>query len=267
MKSRVTITLEESILQKIDDYIDGQTIRNRSHAIEFLLDQHFSPQVTTAIILAGGIDSTESDFRSLILMDNKPLIVHIVEHLQKFGISKVIIATNVWGHKLEELLPTFFDDSDNIEFSFVYEETPLGTAGAVKKAAESIREESFLVWSGDVYTTIDISDLLKFHLEQHALVSMGVKPRLSKASYDSVFIQGHTVVDFQKSKPEQEVSLVNAGVYVFSRSALEFIPPTVPAMLEQDVFPQLAKSQKLVAFPFQGLWMEVSPEVVLEKIA
>lgn len=257
MKSRLTITLEETILEKVDQFIDGQRIRNRSHAIEFLLDKYFAPKVTTAVILAGG-SSTGGELKTLTPLDNKPLIVHIVEHLQKHGVKHIIITTNNQGKKIEELLPTFF--TNGITFSYLYEEKPLGTAGALKAAASHIHDESFYVWSGDVFTTIDLSALLKFHLQQHALITMSVKPRLTQATYDNVFIQGHTVVDFQKSKPEQEVSLVNAGVYVFGREALDLIPTSVPAMLERDIFPTFAKSQKLVAFPFQGLWMEIALE-------
>lgn len=257
MKSRLTITLEESVLEKVDQFIDGQKIRNRSHAIEYLLDNYFAPQVQTAVILAGG-SQEESGLRTLMPLDNKPLIIHIIEHLQRYGVKHIIITTNKQGKKLEELIPNFFDNG--IKFSYLYEEKPLGTAGALKAAAKYIKDESFYVWSGDVFTTIDLSSLLKFHLQQHALITMSIKPRLTQATYDNVFIQGHTVVDFQKSKPEQEVSLVNAGVYVFSCDALDLIPDATPTMLERDVFPTFAKSQKLVAFPFQGLWMEITSD-------
>lgn len=254
MKSRLTITLEESILEKVDQFIDGHQIRNRSHAIESLLDRYFAPKVTTAVILAGG-PQVGSGIRTLTPLDNKPVIVHIIEHLQKFGVHNVIIATNEEGKKLEEILPTLINGA--VSISYVYEQKPRGTAGALKAIANQIKDESFFVWSGDVFTTIDLSSLLKFHLEQHALITVTVKPRLTQASYDNVFIQGNTVVDFQKSKPDQEVSLANAGVYVFSKEALELIPKDSPVMLEQDILPTFAKSQKVVAFPFQGLWMEI----------
>ena len=53
-RERLTITLADTILQKIDSIIDNQTIRNRSHAIESILSQFFLPRITKVVILAGG---------------------------------------------------------------------------------------------------------------------------------------------------------------------------------------------------------------------
>ena len=55
-RKRLTITLKDELLKKLDEYIDGARIRNRSHAIEHVLGKHFSPRVKKAIVLAGGND-------------------------------------------------------------------------------------------------------------------------------------------------------------------------------------------------------------------
>ncbi|MBI3291068.1 hypothetical protein HYZ76_02180, partial [Candidatus Falkowbacteria bacterium] len=53
-RNRLTITLKKDILKQLDEYIDGARIRNRSHAIEYVLSKYFAPKIKKAVILAGG---------------------------------------------------------------------------------------------------------------------------------------------------------------------------------------------------------------------
>ena len=53
-KTRLTITLDEDILKRVDSAIDGSKIRNRSHAIEYLLSSCLVREASKVLILAGG---------------------------------------------------------------------------------------------------------------------------------------------------------------------------------------------------------------------
>lgn len=259
MKTRLTITLSESTLRQLDQLIDSTNIRNRSHAIEHILEQHLRPQVRTALILAGGPTLNTEPLRPLTILDGKPLIIHTIDHLKRFGVDTIIITTTKAGRDIQTLLGTGREFGVTIEYFF--EEKPLGTAGAIKNAKSKLpKKDPFYVLAGDILTTIDLADFSEFHNQNKSLVTMAVKPRVSKSSYDNVYIQGHTVVDFQKSQPNQEVSIVNTGVYIFEPAVLNYIPDGVPAMLESDVFPQLAKQHKLVAFTFQGIWFDITSD-------
>lgn len=253
MKTRLTITLSDSTLSKVDQLIDKKKIRNRSHAIEFLLEKTLQPSVSTAVILAGGPDT--DSFRPLTLLDGRPLILYTLEHLQKQGVTNVIIATNPQGSELEPLLETH-----NYPATLVYEVEPKGTAGALRQLADYIEGDRFFVVPGDVLTDIDLNSLIEFHSQHNALATMAVKPRVTKASYDNVFIQGNVVVDFQKSTPNQTVSIVNTGVYLFEKEVLDYIPVDRPCTLERDVFPTLAKTNRLLAYPFQGIWFDITSD-------
>ncbi len=259
MKTRLTITLSESTLRKIDLLIDKKHIRSRSHAIEHLLQKSLEPSINTAIILAGGDKHTQRPSRPLTLLNEKPLIVHTLSHLKNYGVRRVIIATDENGKDIQELV------GDGKEFGlqveYVFEEAAAGTAGAIRQAASRFSlQDPFFVIAGDVLTTIDLDALAEFHTQHGGLLTMAVKPRSTLSTYDNVFIEGYTVVDFQQSQPEQTVSIVNAGVYLCESEVLEWIPKTKPAMLETDVFPALARSRKLLAFPFQGLWFDITSD-------
>lgn len=265
MKQRLTITLADDVLNRVDQLIDGKKIRNRSHAIEHLVTKSLQPQVETAVILAGGAkDEGRETIRPLTLINDKPLIQHTFEHFLKFGIKKVIIATNQRGKAIQEM----FGDGQQLglEITYSYEETPLGTAGALKKAAINLEGQPFLVWAGDILTDINLLDLSSFHRNQEAAVTIAVKPRQTHQSYDNVFMQGHTIVDFKPSLENQQVSLVNAGVYIFDPAALEMIPDTTPSMLESDVFPKLTKLHSCVAFVFQGFWFDIESDQNYQQV-
>ncbi len=265
MKTRLTITLSESTVRKLDQLIDKKTVRNRSHAIEQILEESLKPSIDTAIILAGGETRKNESLRPLTILDGKPLIMHTLDHLKKHGVSTVAITAGPRGTEIQDLLGDGSDYDLNIEYFF--EDEPIGTAGAVRRVAESalIENDAFFVVAGDVLTTIDLDDFVAFHTQHNAQVTMAVKPRVTKASYDNVFIQGHTVVDFQRSKPSQTVSIVNAGVYIFETASLRAFPDKTPAMLERDVFPELSKSDSLLAFPFQGIWFDITSQENFEE--
>jgi len=254
MKSRLTITLSESTLKKIDQIIDKKTIRNRSHAIEHLLEQSLEPTIDSAVILAGGA-SNRASFEPLTKINDKPLILYTLELLKKYQVTKIYIASNEKGKALYELLG---DGSQfGLDIYYGFEEKPLGTGGALRQFSEQLAGKPFFTIAGDVLTTIDLRELATFHFDQEALVTMAVKPRPAKAAYDNVCVQGHRIVDFQESKKDQIVGIVNTGVYVFSGDIFESLPKKKQFVLEKDVFPNIT-NEKLVAFPFQGIWFDIS---------
>jgi mannose-1-phosphate guanylyltransferase/phosphomannomutase len=184
MKTRLTITLSESTLAHIDQLIDRKSIRNRSHAIEHLLEKSLRPIVKSAIILAGGpADSAVP--RALTTFNDKPLIFYTLDLLKKAGVEDVVIATNdTSGKELQKLLtlPTSNDTPQVAavqalvrsfaHLTFALETKPLGTAGAVKTAAAQLPDGAFFVIAGDVLTNINLHELAAFHTQNQALVTI-----------------------------------------------------------------------------------------------
>lgn len=260
-KTRLTITLSDDILKKVDQLIDKKTIRNRSHAIEHLVTKSLEPSISTAVILAGR--NTATTIRPLTEIQGQPLILHTINLLKSYGVTNIILTTDKHGEAIEKLLGDGRNYDVSIKYS--YESEPLGTAGAIKNVERWVGKQSFYVWSGDVLTDINLTDLSAFHHKHQAVVTFAVKPRPTKTSYDNVFLQGPNVVDFQPSTKEQEVSVVNTGLYVFSPEVFQYITKT-PSMLEKDVFPTLTKAGKCVAFMFQGMWFDITSDTNYKKL-
>ena len=101
---RLTITLEQKILRFLDTIIDKKKIRNRSHAIEYVLKQYFDPQITKALVLVGGESDSSGQPFSMLKIAGKPTIGHIVEKLAQAGISHVVISLGKEGEKISKYL-------------------------------------------------------------------------------------------------------------------------------------------------------------------
>lgn len=254
-KSRLTITLPQEILKQVDNLVDGKEIRNRSHAIETLIRSSLTPTVNTAVILAGS-KKRQTQPPVLMKVNGKYVFVQLIDHLKSFGITTVVVAA---GFYTEQLQAEFNDGSPlGVQLQYVTEDTPMGTAGALKLAAPLLAQHPFLVVHGDILTDIDLHDFIAFHQQEETLATIGVKPRMGEKKYGQAFIQGNKIITFLQTGTTEGISIVNTGLYVLQPEVLKRIPVGKQASLESDVFPELAAEGELSAFIFQGLWEEVS---------
>ena len=254
-KKRLTITLPPDLLAEIDRMIDKKTVRNRSHAIELLLRESLKPTVSTAVLLAGGSRKKEH-LPALLPIQGRALIAQTIKHLIAYGIRTFIILAGENEHLIRELLGS--GSTMGAEIHYVGEAKPLGTAGALKAAEQYLTDQSFLVFHADILTDINLADFIKFHASQNKLATIAVKPRQAGPDHGKVMLEGSTITDFIPSGQDQGISMVSTGVYLFEPELLSLIGEGTNAKLETDVFPQLAKMGELSAFPFQGIWFDIS---------
>lgn len=256
MKSRLTITLPDTLLQQIDGLVDKETIRNRSHAIEHLIRKSLSPQVSCVMILAGG--KREHAIHPLLQEINGEKLLHILlKHVQIYGIKQVIFCLPDGFKKIEEICGD--GKKLGVQISYSYEKKPLGTAGALKKAAHHLKTENpFLVIHADVLTDIKLDEVFDFHLKESATATIVVKPKVDAHEYGQVYIQGNRITTFSESSATSGISIINTGLYILNPSVFDSIPTGKESFLEADLFPALAKKNQLRAYFFQGIWHNVS---------
>jgi len=259
-RDRLTITLRTDLLKRLDEIIDGVKIRNRSHAIEFLLSESLAPRITQAIILAGGrgVNMRPLTYevpKPLIPVAGKPLIEYTIEMLREAGVREIILAVGHLGDKLKETVGN--GSKYGVTISYSEESKPLGTAGALRKASVLFQDKPFIVVNGDVLTELKISELSAFHQEDTYSATMALSTEPNTKGYGVALLRGEKIVKFLKQDKKQTTQLINAGVYVMNADVLKYIPKTGASDLE-DVFEKLAVEGKLAGFPFDGKWFEVS---------
>lgn len=268
-RDRLTITLRKDILKKVDQIIDGTTIRNRSHAIETLLNKVITPKLDTAVILAGGEGIklrplTYELPKALIPIHGKPLVEYTIELLKKSDIRNIIFCTGHLGNKIKD----YFGNGKKwgVRITYSHEKNRVGTAGALKLASSYI-DNRFLAVHGDILAQINLLDLQQFHTQQNVIATMVLITTTNTQTHGNVRLQGSRILEYQEKPAKSKTFsyLINCGIYVFEPSIFSYIPKNGVHFLEKDIFPKLAKDKELAGFAFAGVWFDITTPKTYEK--
>ena len=202
-----------------------------------------------AIILAGGRGKrlrpiTDYVPKPLVPIKNIPIIEWQLKYLKKFGIDEVIICT---GYK-QDMIENYLDSKKiGIKIQYSIEKAPLGTGGAIKKAAKMIKEKSFFVINGDTITNIDLKKLSKID-NSIAAVELRTKFGILETKDDKI-------TQFKEKKEISDLWM-NAGIYYLQKSILKDLP--TKGDIEKTVFPDYAKQEKLHLVKFKDVkWYSI----------
>lgn len=261
-RSRLTITLNKEILKKLDEYIDGSRIRNRSHAIEYVLAKSFSPKIKKALILAGGQGSKMRPFtyempKAMIPVNGRPILEYTIENLRRFDIRDLIISIGHQGQKIKQ----YFGDGSKFGVRIEYLEqgkSQTGTAQPILQAQKILGQNPFFVYYGDVLANIDLADMSDFHISNNGLVTVALTSVAKSADWGVVRLQGSRVYSYLE-KPDQRRDLsnvINAGVYIFEPKIFDYLKPSMKRF-EKDVLPVLVEQHKLFGYLFAGQWFDL----------
>lgn len=258
----MTITLRKEILNSVDRLVDGVKIRNRSHAIEYLLSKNFFSEQTKAVILTGGKGIKMRPFtyetpKALLPLRDKPILQHTIEFLAKNGFRDIIISVGYLGNKIKE----YFKDGSRFGIKIIYIEQKkqeTGTAQPIAALRGMIGESPFILWYGDVLAKADLIDMFNFHRAGKSLVTMGVTSVEKSSDWGVVGLKGSKVVDFvERPQKSSGIShLINTGIYIMEPEVLNYIQKNSES-LELDVFPALAKEGNLAGYSLYGQWFDV----------
>lgn len=214
-----------------------------------------------AVIMAGGKGTrlrpiTYSIPKPLVPIAGKPCIGYALDSYFRAGIKDAIITT---GYKFESLITgvlAFKNEDQNILFSV--EKEPAGTAGSVKLVSKFI-DDTFIVGSGDTLYDFDVKDILKFHREKKAKLTIVLTHIDDTSQFGIVELEDGFVKKFlEKPSPEQSFSnLINTGIYVMEPEILDYIPSGDPYDFAKELFPELLKNGvKIAGYPAEGTWLD-----------
>jgi mannose-1-phosphate guanylyltransferase len=202
------------------------------------------------VILAGGLGKrlrplTSDRPKPMIQINNTPIIELQVKWLKKFGITDIIVLV---GHLREKIKHHLADGKKfGVNISYIEENVPLGTGGALKNAKDHIIQDGnsdsgFFVINGDILTNLD-----PFTISEKGSMTLALVPL--KSTFGIVETDGDLVSKFVE-KPYIEDRWVNAGVYYFSNDIFDYLPDN--GNLETVTLPMLVEKQKLKAKKFSN---------------
>ena len=151
--------------------------------------------------------------------------------------------------------------SSGCALHYATEETPLGTAGSVKNAEHLLRDDTFLVISGDALTDFDLTDLVKFHHDKGALVTVCLTRVPDPLEFGITIVDDDGRVQRFLEKPtwgQVFSDTVNTGIYVMEPEVFDYVAAGESVDWSGDVFPQLvADGQPIYGYVAEGYWEDV----------
>ena len=214
------------------------------------------------LILAGGFATrlrplSCSKPKLLFPIVGVPLVESMARWLSSSGVDQIILAVN---HLSDKLKIEVGHSVGGVTVAFSVEETPLGTAGPIRLAANLLgKDDPFFVMNGDIVTNIDIRGMLAMHEKKKADATIALVSVPDPSPYGSVLTDSNGIVrQFEeKSSVLSATSQVNAGVYVLSSRVIDSIPVGRSVSLERDVFPKLVRNGRMQAWIHGGFWYDI----------
>lgn len=189
----------------------------------------------------------------------KPFLEYQLLALKRGGISRLVICT---GYGAEQIQDHFGDGSSwEMEIRYSQEPAPLGTAGALKHAA-ALLDDRFQVLNGDTFVQADYSGLFDLHRTRRASATLAVSVSLERRAYGTVGLNSDgRIISFGEKETEEgatDGSWINAGLYIFERRVLDYIPADRPVSLEKETFSLLlARGEPLFGYSVPGYFIDI----------
>lgn len=212
-----------------------------------------------AMILAAGLGTrlrplTESIPKALVVVEEKTLLEHALDHLITYGIRQVVINL----HHFPEQIRSFMEQHDNfgLEVSYSDEsEELLETGGGVLKAERLLAGDGpFLVRNADIISDLDLRKLIDFHTANNALATLAVRNR--ETSRYLLFDEANRLSGWEnRAEGKQRITRDVAQYLPLAFSGIQVIDPAIfPRITERgkfsliDLYLRLSEHQLIMGF-------------------
>jgi mannose-1-phosphate guanylyltransferase/phosphomannomutase len=201
---------------------------------------------------------TSNQPKPMVPIVGKPCMEHILELLRAHGFEDVVVTVAF----LPQAIRSYFGDGTALGLNLQYsvEESPLGTAGSVRLASDAL-DDTFLVISGDALCDIDLNQIVEFHKEKGAAVTIGLKSVENPLEFGIVVTDEDGKVERFLEKPSwgQVFSdTINTGIYVLEPEVLKHVPTDRPYDFSKELFPLLLEmGRPIYGYVCEGYWQDI----------
>ena len=196
--------------------------------------------------------------KPFVAIGGRPVVEYVLDSLKNAGVRDVILTT---AYKPEVLLGHLRGGSQlGVNLVYSLEDTPMGTAGGVKKIAPYL-DSTFIVASGDGFARVDIKRLVEFHKKSGAMATLGLTRVENPSEFGIVGTDENGRITRFKEKPKAEEAfsnLINTGIYVLEPEVLKHVPEGQAFDFGKQLFPLLVeKGLPVFGHELEGLWIDV----------
>ncbi len=218
----------------------------------------YSKYQNPIFIMAGGFGTrlrplTDNCPKPMLKVGDKPILETMLISFIKAGFVNFYIST----HYLPEVIRDHFGDGSrwNVKISYVHEELPLGTGGALGLLPDDIPALPLILINGDVLTNVDYERVLEFHNKNNSEATMCVRDYEYQVPFGVIHGEGNKIISMVE-KPVQRF-FVNAGIYVISPSIWQSVAKNtridMPTLLEDFI----SRDANIMMFPIHEYWLDI----------
>ena len=204
---------------------------------------------TTVLILCGGLATrlqpiTKTIPKSLVMVNNKPMLQYQLDMLQKQGIRHVVLCVGYLGEMIQD---TFGDKYRDILLEYSFDGPKLiGTGGAIKKAYSKL-SDTFFVLYGDSYLPVEYKPILEyFHTtNKEGLMTLFKNDNLYDTS--NVVFKDNQIICYDKKNKITDMNYIDYGLSIFNVSVFKTYPADCSFDLSQ-VMVNLVNNKQLAGY-------------------
>ncbi|MTI84027.1 MAG: CBS domain-containing protein [Firmicutes bacterium] len=209
------------------------------------------------VIMAGGKGTRLDPFtkilpKPMIPLGDKPILEIIMEKFNEHGFYNFLLSIGYKG----EIIRLYFNETNNRPYNvqFIQEKEPLGTAGALGLAKDSL-SETFIVTNADIIVDLDYEHLLEYHRENENSLTIVGALREFTIPYGVLKTEGQSLVNINE-KPNFHY-LVNTGIYVLEPQIVSFISENRFLDMTDLITMARKKNLEVGVYPHHGKWFDV----------
>ena len=205
------------------------------------------------VIMAGGKGTRIAQVNAtvpkpMIPIEGKPIFEYQIETLKNQGYTDIILIVGHMGNVIQE----YFGDGAEfgVQISYIIEEQPLGTAGALYFLKDEIKDD-FLLLNGDIIFDVNIQKFLEYHCKQGTVATILTHP--NSHPYDSGIIiadEKKRVINWLHKEDERlwYKNRVNAGLHMLSPRIFDLFTEVKKCDLDRDILKPLIKDRELSVY-------------------
>jgi NDP-mannose synthase len=207
--------------------------------------------------MAGGRGSRLAPYttvlpKPLMPLGDRPILSVVLSQLVAAGVESISISVGHMGSLIEAWVRDQADPGVPVEF--VYEDEPLGTAGALANVQRP--DATFLALNGDILTTLDFGELVAHNTGSESMATMAVKERVVDIQYGVVHAaeDGHVVRLEEKPQLAYTVSM---GVYAMRPQIIDLIAAGERIDFPDLILRAIAAGHDVQTYRHEGYWRDI----------
>lgn len=209
------------------------------------------------VIMAGGLGTrlkelTKEIPKPMLKVGQDPILYHIMNNFKRYGYNKFIITVNYKA----KIIENYFQDgyAHGVKISYIREKERLGTAGGIKLAEEYLNKPFFVI-NGDIFTNLNVDNMMKYHLENKFHMTLAVRRYTNKIPYGVIEFKDNLVENIIE-KPEKEY-LISGGVYCLNPEVVELIPKDSYYEITDLINTCIKQGLKVGYYEIKEYWMDI----------